>query len=326
MSKASHNMRRSVTNPSWRPYLVLVIGLLAVSSASIMIRLAQSERASSLVISAWRVGLATLVLTPIVFTRYRADLARLNRRQVGLMLFGGVLLAVHFASWVTSLEYTSVIASVVLVTANPLWVALMAPIFLHERLSKVTVGAILVAFVGAILIATGGSAGTAVHQGSPLVGNGLAVLGAITVAGYFVIGRKIRANVSLIPYIWITYGTAAIVLLVVVLFMGLPLAGLSPQAYLWMTLLALLPQLIGHSSYNYALGYLSAAYVSLTVLGESIGSTILAAILLSEQPALVQLLGSALILVAVFVASREETRSTRRAREEIGEQVVAVSS
>src|SRR5947208_1101370 len=129
------------------------------------------------------------------------------------------------------MEYTSVIASVVLVTANPLWVALMAPIFLHEDLSRVTVGAIVVAFVSAVLIATGGSAGTALHQDSPLLGNSLAVLGAITVAGYFIIGRKIRSNVSLIPYIWITYGAAAIVLLVVTLIMGLPLAVLSPKAY-----------------------------------------------------------------------------------------------
>jgi drug/metabolite transporter (DMT)-like permease len=317
-------MRRAVTNPSWRPYLVLVIGLIAVSSASVMIRLAQNEKASSLVISAWRVGLATLVLTPIVFSRYRADLARLNRRQIVLMLLGGVLLAIHFGSWITSLEYTSVIASVVLVTANPLWVALMAPIFLHERLSKITVGAVLVAFVGAILIATGGTAGTAAHQDAPLLGNGLAVLGAITVAAYFIIGRKIRANVALIPYIWITYGAAAIVLLAVVLVMGLPLTGLSAKAYLWMSLVALLPQLIGHSSYNYALGYLSAAYVSLTVLGESIGSTILAVILLKEQPALVQLFGSALVLLGVFVASREETRSTRRAK--AVEQAVAATS
>jgi drug/metabolite transporter (DMT)-like permease len=316
-------MRRAVTNPSWRPYIVLVIGLLAVSSASVMIRFAQNENASSLVISAWRVGLATLVLTPVVFTRYRADLARLNRRQIALMLLGGALLAIHFGSWITSLEYTSVIASVVLVTANPLWVALMAPIFLRERLSRITIGAIVVAFVGAVLIATGGSAGTARHQDSPLLGNSLAVLGAITVAGYFIIGRKIRANVSLIPYIWITYGAAAIVLLLVVLIMRLPVAGLSPNAYLWMSLVALLPQLIGHSAYAYALGYLSAAYVSLTVLGESIGSTILAAILLSEQPAPVQLFGSLLVLLGVFVASREETRSTRRAR--AAEQVIAAT-
>jgi drug/metabolite transporter (DMT)-like permease len=318
-------MSRALTNPSWRPYIVLAIGLLAVSSASIMIRLAQAENVPSLVISAWRVGLATLVLTPIVFTRYRADLARFDRKQIGLMLLGGLLLAIHFASWITSLEYTSVIASVVLVTANPLWVALMAPIFLRERLSKVTVGAILVAFVGATLIATAGGAGTAPHQESPMLGNGLAVLGAITVAGYFIIGRRLRATIPTIPYIWMTYGAAAIVLLAIVLIMGLPLAGLSSRAYLWMTLLALLPQLIGHSSYAYALGYLSAAYVSLTVLGESIGSTILAAILLHEQPAAPQLFGSALILLAVFVASREETKSSRRAREEAVEQVIAVS-
>jgi drug/metabolite transporter (DMT)-like permease len=318
-------MRRAVTNPSWRPYLVLVIGLLAVSSASIMIRFAQAQGASSLLISAWRVGVAAFVLTPIVYASYRAELARLTRQQIGLMLFGGVLLAIHFASWITSLEYTSVIASVVLVTMNPIWVALLTVFVLHERLSRVTLGAIFVAIVGAILIASAGGAGTAPHQESPLLGNGLAVLGAITVAGYFIIGRRLRATISTIPYIWMTYGAAAIVLIVVVAILKVPAAGLPTSAYVWMTLLALFPQLIGHSSYNYALGYLSAAYVSLTVLGESIGSTILAAILLSEQPAPLQLFGSALILLAVFVASREETKSTRQARRDAMEQVVAVS-
>ncbi len=312
-------------SPSWRPYIVLVVGLLAVSSASIMVRYAQDENTPSLVISAWRLGVATLVLTPLVLTRYRADLARLDRDQLGIVVLSGVLLAIHFASWITSLEYTSVIASVVLVSTNPIWVALAAPFLLHERLSRVSLITIVAAFIGAGLIAVGGGAGTAPHQNSSLLGNGLAVLGALTVAGYFMIGRRVRAKVALIPYIWLTYGMAAIVLCFFVLIMRLPVSGLAPSAYLWMTLLALFPQLIGHSAYNYALGYLSAAYVSLTVLGEAIGSTILAALLLSERPALLQLLGSALILLAVFVASREEAQSARRAQREAVEQAVAVS-
>ncbi len=311
--------------PTWRPYIILGIGVLAVSSASIMIRLAQQENASSLAIGAWRLGLAALLLTPIVLSRYRAELKRLTRHQLLLAMLSGALLGAHFATWITSLEYTSVISSVVLVTTNPLWVAVASPFLLHERLSRSTVIGILIAISGVILISISPDAGTAHYQNMALLGNALALIGAVSVAGNFIIGRRLRATISLVPYIWITYGSASIVLLAAMLLSGPTLVGLTPTAYLWMTLLALLPQLVGHSSYNYALGYLSAAYVSLTVLGEPIGSTILAALFLKEipKPILVgqveipvQLVGGALILLALVIASREEARALRRLQQQ----------
>jgi drug/metabolite transporter (DMT)-like permease len=291
--------------------MVLAAGVLATSSASILIRKAQFEQAPSLLIAAWRVSVATSVLTPIVWAKYRPELQRLTGREMGFALLAGLLLGIHFASWITSLEYTSVISSVVLVSMNPLFVALAAPILIRERLSRVTWAGILVATAGAIVVSVGGGAGTAPKQGLPMLGNALSIVGAITVAGYYMIGRRVRARVSVIPYIWLTYGSAAIVLILMVLVAGQPVTGLSGNAYIWMTLVGLIPQLIGHSAYNYALGYLSAAYVSLTILGEPIGSTILAAIFLSEQPALLQIAGGVLILFALFIASREEARVAR---------------
>jgi drug/metabolite transporter (DMT)-like permease len=267
-----------VTKSSWWPYAILVIGLLAVSSASPFIRVAQNEGVSSFVISAWRLTLASLILTPLVLTRYRADLKKLTRRQVGLAILSGLFLSVHFASWVTSLEYTSVLTSVVLVNTHPIWIALAAPFVLGEKISRRTGFGILVATIGGIVITLGGGAGTAPKQDAPLLGAILAVIGAITVAGYFMIGRRLRASMSSMPYIWMTYGTAAIIMCGLVLITREPVAGFSGSAYLAMIFMALFPQLIGHSSYNYALGYLSAAYVSLTILGEPIGSTILAAL------------------------------------------------
>ncbi len=329
-------MTQHLTNPSWRPYIVLAVGLLAVSSSSVMIRLAQTANAGSLVIAAWRVGLAALILTPIVLNRYRADVQRLTHREIGLGLLSGLLLGIHFGTWVTSLEYTSVISSVVLVSTNPLWVALASPFLLRESLSRVTLTGIITAIAGVVLISAASDVGMAARQNAPLLGNALALVGAFGVAGYFMIGRRLRGSMSLIPYIWLTYGSAAIVLIGAALLAGQPFTGLSPDAYFWMTLVALFPQLIGHSSYNYALGYLSAAYVSLVVLGEPIGSTLLAAIFLHEQPvalqlmslllagnadvgqtslaqrAVLQLVGSALILLALVVASREEARVARQ--------------
>ena len=301
---------------SWRPYIVLAVGLLAVSSSSILSRFAQNDHASSLLIAAWRVTFATLVLTPIVISRYRAELAQVSRSDLIFVLLSGLLLAVHFASWITSLEYTSVSTSTVLVSTNSLWVALASPFLLRERLSRITLIAVVVAVVGVFWISATGDTGTALHQGQATLGNVLALIGAVAVGGYYMIGRRVRAKVSLIPYIWLTYGTASIALILVVLLTGQTVVGLSPDAYLWMTLIGLLPQLIGHSAYNYALGYLSAAYVSLTIPVEPIGATILAALLLQEPLVSQHITGGALILLALVLASREESRTTREVQRE----------
>jgi drug/metabolite transporter (DMT)-like permease len=114
----------------------------------------------------------------------------------------------------------------------------------------------------------------------------------------------------------LSYTTAAIVLLIAIFFTRQPVAGLAPNAYFWMTLIALIPQLIGHSAYNYALGYLSAAYVSLTILGEPILSTVFAALFLAEMPTGGQVLGGAVVLFALVMASREESRSVRQVEQE----------
>lgn len=296
-------------SPSLRPYLALIVGVLAASSSSIFIRFAQNEGASSLLIAAWRVGLATLILTPIVFARYRPILANLQRDQLLLALLAGGALAVHFASWITSLEYTSILISVTLVTTNPLVVALVSPFLLRERLSRVTVGAILLAIIGGIVISAGGGAGSAPKQDAPMLGIVLALIGSVSVAAYFIIGRRLRASIPVVPYIWITYGAAALVLMMLVAINQFPVTGLTSNAYLWMSLTALFPQLIGHSLFNYALGFLRASFVSLGVLGEPIFSTIMAIFLLKEQPTPLQLVGSGLILIALILASREEAQA-----------------
>jgi drug/metabolite transporter (DMT)-like permease len=158
-------------------------------------------------------------------------------------------------------------------------------------------------------ISTGGiscpSASTFLH-GRAFLGDVLALCGAIAGAGYLLIGRKLRANMSLVSYISLVYGMAAIVLIIFMLSSGESPYGYSPEIYLWLILLAVIPQLIGHSTFNWALGYLSAAYVSITLLGEPIGSTILAYFILHEKPTLIKLMGGALILVGIYIASRAE--------------------
>ncbi|GAB4570135.1 MAG: DMT family transporter [Anaerolineae bacterium] len=293
------------------PHIVLLIGLLAVSSASIFIRYAQAEATPSLVIAAMRLSLAALMLTPFALRQpNRQHLSELSPRQKGLAVLAGVFLAFHFAFWITSLEHVSVLISVVLVTTSPLWVALLSPVLLKEPLQKKTVVGIVLAFVGGVLVSAGGQAILPTMDASPLLGSLLSILGALAVAFYIIIGRHIRATVPVVPYTWLTYSAAALTLLMMVLVSGQQLIGYSNRVYLWLLLLAVFPQAIGHTSFNYALGSLPAAYVSLVILGEPVASAILAFILLGETPTAIQLAGSALILFAVLQA-RQQTPPVR---------------
>ncbi|MBN1564487.1 MAG: DMT family transporter [Anaerolineae bacterium] len=291
---------------NWRPYVVLAIGLLAVSTAAIFIRLAQDEGAPSLVLAAARLCVATLVLTPIVIRRHWAEVRAVGIGDLKWALVSGIVLGLHFATWITSLEYTAVVNSVTLVTTTPLWVAILAPIFLNEHLRRGIIIGLIFALGGGILVGLSGEVGDPPTRHEPLLGNGLALIGALMAAIYMIIGRNLRARLSVVVYIWLVYGVAAITMVIAVAISGEPVLGLPAKAYLWMLLMGLFPQLIGHSSFNYALGYLPAAYVSLVTLVEPVGSGLLAIIFLNEWPVLVQLAGATLILVGIGVASKEQ--------------------
>ena len=284
-----------------RAYAGVGLGVVTVSMAAILIRLAQ-EGAHSLIVAAWRLTLATLVLTPIVMATRRAELRTLTRREWGYALAAGLLLALHFASWITSLAYTSVVASVVLVSTSPIFVGLVSHVLLHERLSGGMVAALVIAIIGSVLIGLG-DLGEGVHR---LWGDLLALVGAVAAAGYFLIGRRLRVRLSLLAYVFPVYCTAAVVLIFVVLLSGLPVLPKQQETWLWLVLLALGPQIVGHSSLNWALRYLSATYVTIATLGEPIGATLLAWWLLGEPPSYWAVVGGVLILAGIVVASRAE--------------------
>jgi len=309
-------MKNSPSSPIIRPKLAVGFGIIAVSAASIFIRFAQEE-ASSIVSASYRLGIATLVLIPISVFRHRRDFRNLSRRDLFLGFLSGIFLAAHFATWITSLEYTSVASSVVLATTTPLWVALFSPLILGEPISRQIKIGLIIALGGTIIIGLsdicviqGGlvcPSPAEFFSGSAVWGDFLALLGAWGAAGYVMIGRKIRAKLSLIPYITFVYGIAAIILIVIMLIGSDPISGFSPATYTWLVLLALVPQLLGHSTFNWALGYLSAAFVSISLLGEPIGSTILAFILLQEVPTLVKIFGAILILGGIILASQDSS-------------------
>jgi len=300
--------------PPVAPILVLALGILATSTASIFIRNAQAY-VPSLVIAALRLTIATLVLTPLVVTRRRTELRDLRRAELGLALLSGLFLALHFATWITSLEFTTVASSVVLVSTTPLWVALLAPITIKEPLTRSILVGMAVALVGGVVIGLSDSCawtGSGLDcppledfvKGSAFLGDLLALAGALMAAGYLLIGRRLRAGTSLLTYIFLVYGMAAVALVVIMLAAGETPFGYPPQAYMWIILTALIPQLLGHSSFNYALAYLSAAYVAISLLGEPIGSTILAYFFLDEKPGMMKIIGAILILAGIYLASR----------------------
>ncbi len=294
--------------------LSLLIAILAVSTASIFIRFAQGDGAPSLVIAALRLTFAALLLAPLALTRHRTELVSLTREQMTLGVVSGLFLAVHFATWISSLEYTSVASSVVFVSTGPLWVALLSPMLLNERLTRAAMVGLGLAILGGSMIGLSDACVIQdgiqcpqlgqVLQGGAMWGNFLALAGAWAVTGYLMIGRKLRAEMSLVPYIFLVYGIAAAALIVFMLAAGKSPFGFAFKTYGWIFLLAAVPQLIGHSTYNWALRYLPAAFVAVTTLGEPIGSAILAYFILQETPAPATILGGALILFGIYLASR----------------------
>jgi drug/metabolite transporter (DMT)-like permease len=291
----------------------LLTAILAVSTSSIFIRFAQQE-APSLVIAALRLTFASLILAPIAFTRHRDELSSLRRGDLILGLVAGLFLAVHFGTWISSLEFTSVASSVVFVSTGPLWVALFSPLLLNERLTRLALIGLALAFLGGVIVGLSDaciwSKGLVcpdlgrVLQGRAMWGNFLALVGAWAVSGYLIIGRKLRLKVSLIPYIFVVYGMAAIGLMAAMFLAGQSPFGHPTSAYIWIFLLAAFPQLIGHSTYNWALRFIPASLVAITTLVEPVGSAVLAYFILRETPTKAVLFGGALILSGIYVASR----------------------
>ncbi len=294
-----------------RLLIVLLGGIFAVSTASILIRFARQAGVPALMVAAYRLSIATLVLSPIVLRRHTAELKRLTRRDWLAALASGVFLALHFATWVSSLDYTTVTSSVVLVTTGPIWVALASWLFLREKLSRAIVVGLIVSVAGGIIVGLSDSAGFGL-AGSQLWGDFLALAGAWFVAGYLLIGRQLRDRMSLIAYIFIVYGSAAVLLIALGLASGASFtadaAGVpyQPIGLVWLTLMALFPQLLGHSSYNYALRFLPTTYVAVVALAEPVGTSLLAFFLLNELPPPLTIVGALVILIGIAIASRPD--------------------
>ena len=298
----------------FRAYVVIVIAIVATSSAAILIRLALDVDMPPLLIAGARLLIATVALTPLALRRYRERLARLSSDEAKLIALSGICLAIHFSAWVASLQYTTVLVSVVIVSTGPIWVAIMEVVFLHVRLSRLVVMGLLVALIGGVLI--GIPLNGALESGqaaknfeATAIGALLALVGALSVSVYMLIGRKLRTQLPVIPYVWLVYGAASVSALIVIGITSTPVSGFHSQGYLALLAMGLIPQLLGHSSLNYLLEYFPAAMVSMFSQLEPIGSAILAVILFQELPPGKQIAGSLIIVIGVILASRGEIRA-----------------
>ncbi len=299
--------------PRWQLYGVLAGGVLIVSTASILIRWAQAEGVPSLAIAAWRLTLASLVLLPLVWIKAGVEVRAVPRGRLMLAAASGGFLALHFASWIASLQYTSVASSVALVTTNPIWIALFSVLVLRERMPALRITAVALALAGSGVILWADTGVTTTSAPQPALGNTLALIGSLTVCGYLLIGQKLRAGMSLLAYIGLVYGGAAVCLMAAALLSGTVLWGYSVLAWGCLAGMALGPQLLGHSAFNYALKHLTPTTIALTVLGEPVGSAVLAWLLFGEAIGMAKLAGMALLLGGIFLAARTESSpSTKR--------------
>lgn len=291
------------------PYLVLVVGVVIASTAAIMIKGAIDLGVPPLTIATGRIAFAALILTPIAWRRAGREIRQISRRDWLWSLTAGLCLAIHFATWISSLAYTSVASSTALVTTNPVFVALASWLLLRERLPMGTWFGVLLTVSGSALIALSDSAGGS--GSNPLWGDALALLGAVSVSGYFLIGRHLRTRLAILPYIWLVYSAAAVLLLIGLPFAGETLLGLPPLAYLLLLGLAIGPQLLGHTAFNWAIKYLSATIVTIAILGEPIGSAILAFVIFQQPVQPLQLVGGAVLLTGIAVATLAEQRTAQ---------------
>ncbi|MGD9840162.1 MAG: DMT family transporter [Candidatus Bipolaricaulis sp.] len=277
--------------PATRAGLVLTLGVVSLSWAAVLIRLTVSP---AVTVAAWRMTLAAALLVPLWGVRR----ARLSRRGLGLALVAGGFLALHFALWTESLRLTTVASSVALVTTNPLFVGLLSSLFLGERPSRALWQGIGLSVAGGLLIGWGDFA----LGGEALLGDVLALLGAVASSAYLLVGRRARDEGPLVPYATVAYGIAAALLLAGASGGGDPLP--LPTEWLWIALLALGPQLLGHTSVNWALRRFPASAVAVAILGEPVGATLWAYLVFGEVPGIPQGIGIVLVLLGIVRALR----------------------
>ncbi len=284
------------TSETSRAYFAVAVAMVSVSFASIFIRWSES---APFVIAAYRLALACAMLLPFMFmTGGFSGIRSFNKREVMLVLLSGLALTFHFGLWIVSLTLTLVSTSVILVTSHPIFVAAVSHFLLKERVKRVAVIGILIAFSGVALISI-----SDYSEGSEtILGDLMAFLGGICAGIYFLSGRVARQSVAVAPYAFSVYGIASVLLFLSGATAGDQLLIIDSREIILFLLLALLPTMLGHTMFNYALKKVPAHIVSTSVLGEPVGASILAYMLLPDEiPGLWIIAGGALVVGGLYI-------------------------
>lgn len=281
----------------------LAVGIIAISFASIFIKFC--EDVPSLMIATYRLVISSVILLIIAKSR-NVRFSLFSKRQLITGMLGGMFLALHFWFWISSLKFTSVASSVVLVATNPIFVGMFSYLFFKETQPIELIIGIILSFSGSIILAAGDSGlrGLSVQNPSFLLGDTLALLGAILASGYLMVGSRMRQEMDVLSYVSIVYSFSALFLAITSISSGISFTGYRSSSYVFMTLLAIVPQLIGHTSINWALKHLKTSMIAITILGEPIGASTLAYFIFHETISSFQGVGITLIFLAIIIASR----------------------
>jgi len=292
--------------PIINPYLAVLVGVFAVSFSALFVRLSS---APAMIIATYRLLFTFLLLVPFSARERFAGVRRMSRRQMGLAAASGVFLALHFVTWFTSLQYTSVASSVVIVTTQPVFVVLGSWLFFRERVPRPAFLGIALALAGSFVI----GAGDFLVGMRAFVGDLLALTAAILVSGYLLIGRRLRGSVALNGYTFVTYGSSTLVLVAASALARVPFYPYPSRDWLLFLALAAVCTVLGHTVFNWVLRYVQASVVSVSILGEPVGAILWAALFLGENPTPRQLAGAVLIFTGLFLFTRITARQTQQA-------------
>jgi drug/metabolite transporter (DMT)-like permease len=304
-----------------RPELAIVIAVVAVSFSSIFIRWGYDENLQPLAIAFYRLLFTTLLLLPFALMKQRTELRNIGGKRLAALIGIGLVLSFHFSLWVTSLELTTVASSVILVTAHPLFVGSISHFIMKDRLTKFNFAGIFVAIFGIVVLTYSDFEGIVSLSGTSALGDILAFSAGICAGVYILGGRKMRREMPLITYAFLVYLFCTLFLLFGCLLTSTPLAPLSNEALILLVLMALIPGILGHTLYNWSLKHVTATVVSVSLLGEPIGSSLLALLLLGEELTAYVLLGGSFVLAGILMTSmkvkKRRKRKKRRAQKNL---------
>jgi drug/metabolite transporter (DMT)-like permease len=274
--------------------------VLALAFSSIFITQLERAEVPPLAIAFYRMLLATMLLAPVAFAWKRKEIAAFKGKELAMLGLGGLFLALHFGAWISSLKYIPIATSVVLVNSHPLFVVIASFLFLGQKPSRQSLVGTIIGLIGMLIISKDGLS----NAEFALKGDLLAILGALAVVGYFIIGSKVRTHISLLGYVTPLYAVCSIFLFLWMLAAGNRVYPYSPTVWGYFFALAIVPTILGHTVFNWAIKHVSPSTISLVFLGEPIGASILAFLFFGQKPPAATFIGGALVLFGIYLTMR----------------------